>query len=113
MAFEQGWKGGPGRPKGSVNKYSAKALEKAFAKAAREVAVEDKVTGKKKVVKILEHLCKQAFTNNQVALQLIKFLMPTLKQVEVINKTPTEYSNKTPEEILAEMVDASAPKKED
>ena len=102
--FEKGQVNNPkGRPKGSKNKYSVAALQKAFAKAAKQ---NDKQT-------ILDNLALKAYTNPKLAIQLLKFMMPVLKQVEVISNEKTIWADMSPQEVLEKMVQASAPIEED
>jgi len=71
--FQKGEVSNPkGRPKGTKNKWSVTALEKAFAKAA-------KTHGKKN---ILEHLADKAYNDNNLAIALLKKMMPDLKSFD-------------------------------
>jgi hypothetical protein len=99
MPFQKGVVSNPkGRPKGTKNKFSVPMLQKAFARAAKE-----------KKQTILDNLALKAYSDNKLAVSLLKFMMPSLKQIEVLNDKQTIWSEKTPEEILAAMVLSSAP----
>ncbi|HUV84264.1 MAG TPA: DUF5681 domain-containing protein [Methanosarcinales archaeon] len=98
--FQKGQINNPkGRPKGSKNKFSVAMLQKAFKKAA----------GQHEKQTILENLTLKAYSDPTLAIQLLKFLMPHLKQIEVISSDRHGWSDLSPQEILEKMSKSSAP----
>jgi len=64
-----------GRPKGTPNKFSIAALQKALKKVAN--SREDKKD-------ILSHFCEQAYKDNAVLSCLMKKLLPDLKSFDAV-----------------------------
>jgi len=92
--FEKGISGNPaGRPRGSKNKYSAAQLQKAFARAAKN----------HNGLAFLDHVCNEAYTDNALAIALLRKLLPDLKEVKTIGDSPIGWAILTPAQAAEQM----------
>ena len=100
MPFQKGQSGNPsGRKKGTKNKFSIAELQKSFKKAAK----------KHGGVSFLDYMADLAYTNDYVAVQLLKKLLPDLQRLGMVQEQPDGlYSSLTPAEALNEMLKDTA-----
>ena len=107
MPFEKNHKKFGGRRKGSKNKYSPDAIQKAFDKEKKNFHTPECATNKEPLAKcncrgvsFLEHLAKRVRVNDILALGMMKFMAPALKQVDIVSLiTDVAADTKEAEEI--------------
>ena len=104
MRFEKGNNYGKGRPEGSTNKWSIKKLQAALEKVAKE----------HNLPPFLEYLALQAYSGeHQISTMIMKKLMADLKQIEAKVEQTGYWANKTPDQIVQDMDDATLGEEEE
>ena len=103
MPFKKGEINNPkGRPKGTSNKWSIEKLQCSLAKAA---ALNNDVD-------FLDHICQKAYSDNALAIMIMKKLLPDLKQIEAVIAPSGYWASKTPDECVEDMDNATLGEKD-
>jgi len=93
MIFEKGHPKVGGKQKGYRKPYSRETIEAAFEKA--KIAHGG--------VSLLEHLCELAYEDEDVAIKMLRKLVPDLKSIEITDSdNPEDFAERVSEQ-LAEM----------
>lgn len=83
-----------GRPKGTKNKFSLAHLQRAMEKAKKTHSGQS----------LIESMCERAYTNDHVAIAILRKMLPDLRQVDAIVDVGTiGYACLTPEQACADM----------
>lgn len=101
--FEKGNDYGKGRPPGSKNKgWSVKKLQDSLEKAALLNNGKD----------FLDHICEKAYNDNQLAIMLLRKLLPDLAQTSQIIEATGFFAHKTPDQICEDFDNTTMGKEE-